>query len=465
MPHAPRRQIPIGNFLTRRRFLFASALFLLALIVRWPFLGWAGFPADQAQFVMWSHLSLSKGVAAPYVSKKDDGRPWCNYPPLYVYALRGLGHFYDLLAPADGKLDESVARAVWRGDGTDAARRAATLHKLPAILADALTTALLFLWLAARLGRISACAVAAVYALSPAVVHNSSVWGQVDAIPALLMLASLEAARRGRVLWMTAWAMLAVLCKAQALMLAPVHAAVIFHWVRPAPGRLFQIAAVATAVALVVLLPFVGALDGVWHAYASATSRYPFTHLNGFSAWFLSTPLDAPHLGGDLSQWYRRDDLPGLFGLAPRTWGLFGVLALWASVFATLIRSRCNQNSLFWAARVLPLGFFVLSTQMHERYLFPAVALWAWSAAPNWRWWACWVLICACAPANAMWVWAGPVDAPWLAPVQTLLHGSGTGIACCVVLTGVLFVAVLDWPGRAAARPEGARLRTVSGLS
>lgn len=421
----------------------ALGLFTLALLIRWPFIRLPGFPPDQTQFVMWTQQTLAGGLAAPY-AKTADRRAACNYPPAYLYVLRALGTIYNAFAPAGSTLDESVAQAVWRGERTDAARLATSLHKWPAAFADAVMASLLFIWLTRRLGSGIAGLVAGLYALSPAVIHNSSVWGQVDAIPTLLMVASLEAAARRRILWMTAWATLAVLTKPQALILAPAWAATVWTQMQSRARRVWHIAALSAGISILVLVPFMGALDGVWQSYAGAAQRYPYTHLNGFSAWFLGSPLEAPHLGGSLARWYQRDDIPDLAGLAPRTWGMIGVLSIWTHAFLMLVRRRSDAVSLRWVARVLPLGFFVLSTQMHERYLFPAIALWAWGATSTWRWWIGWLLICACAAANAMWVWPGPSDTWWTDTFQRVFAGRWIGATCGALLIVVLVMSLFE---------------------
>ena len=44
-------------------------------------------------------------------------------------------------------------------------------------------------------------------------------------------------------------------------------------------------------------------------------------------------------------------------------------------------------------ATILPLAFFLLPTQIHERYLLPAIGIWAWAASPSRRWWTGWIVI------------------------------------------------------------------------
>lgn len=442
---------------SRNRLLAALLIALVTLALRSAFLGEPGYTADQTQFIHWAYKTKAQGLSSVYDKLPDgSGRRWCNYPPLYVYLLRGLAGLQDTLGAPDASLSEDTAMAVWQGSPIDAgASLGRFLHKVPAALADAILAGMLCYLLWPRVGSRGATAIAFVYACLPAVIHNSVIWGQVDAIPTLLMVLSLEAAHRKKIVVMAVWATLAVLTKAQAMMLVPIWAAMAWIVTKQKPSVLLKASAIAVSICMIVLLPFIGALDGVWEAYARATRYYPFTHLNGFSAWFLGTPMAEPHLGVQFAKWtshYARDDATGLFGLSFRTWGLFGMIVLWIRAASELLRRKGDEASLFWAVRILSLGFFVMSTQMHERYLFPAMALWAWSAVPNARWWIAWLLLCTCAAVNQMWVWAGPDGAWWVGGCGAALHHPWVGIACALALIGVLVVSFLDVLG--PARPQ-----------
>lgn len=470
-----------------RRWPLAVAIAAVALVVRLPLLASPGFVPDQTQFVYWSVLSHSpEGMAAVYAQRTSEGRPVCNYPPIGVYLLKGLGEVYELLSPSEEGLDPSLVQAVVGGESTPATRRAVTLYKLPAVLADALLGALLFLFLAARYPLRSAALVAGCYVLMPAVIYNSAVWGQVDALPTLLVIVSLELARRGRTGWMVAVATLAILTKAQAAAMAPLWLGVAVYWtlrptgqtvlrtaasgrdsrasrkraaraavqgrpgLRRMAGRWVMLLAIVALVAIVVLIPFRRELHGVWQAYAGATSFYPFTHLNGFSAWFLSAPLREPHLGSvPLADWYVLDSTSVFLGLSSRSWGMIGVLAVWGLVLEMLWRRRCDDRALCWAARTLPLAFFVLSTQMHERYLFQALAIWAWSFLPCRRWWLCWLVVCGAAAVNIFWAWPGPGEGAWGTGVAQMLHRTWLwltpGVWCGGALIIVLALSTIGW--------------------
>jgi hypothetical protein len=453
--------VPTGQ---RERFSMVVGLVLLSIGIRLPFLATPGFLPDQTQFLHWSLVARDDGLAAVYRPRPSDGRPLCNYPPLYVYALRGLAVVFDRAAPAGAGLDRERVMQFAAGLDNPATRAAAAIYKLPAILADAAASAVLFLVLARRLHRRAALAIGLLYAILPPAIHNSALWGQIDALPAMLILLSLESARRRRPVWMCLMAGLAVLTKAQAAVFAPIWLSAMFRDARQDARGALAGAIVLVVTLILVLLPFLGVWPGVWQAWAGAAGYYPYTHLNGFSVWFTGRPLLEPHLLENLAQWYRRDDLPAGLGMTPRAWAACGLACLGLWILVDLLRHSAGEASILRAARLLPLGFFLLSTQMHERYLFPAIAAWAWAAVPTARWWISWLGVSLVATVNAMWVWPGPAEAWWTAPALDALRrpwiGLAPGVWCCAALLAIL---AAEWLARDARRPPAGERATAAG--
>jgi hypothetical protein len=264
---------------------------------------------------------------------------------------------------------------------------------------------------------------------------------------------------------MSVWAALAVLTKPQSLMLAPVWLVCLLRSTPADRGRrdggrhgvpngdyyrriIVPIVAAALTAA-VVTVPFVtvGGAAGIRDSLLGAVERYPVMHLNGFSAWFLVNPLERSMLGAGGGH-YRSDRDPWLMGLAPRSIGLGALVLAALGVAVVLWRNRCRLAALHWAARVMPLAFFILPTQIHERYLFPAIALWAWAYAPTPRWWAGWLLVATAAFVNTAWVWPGApgsAAAEWLSPlVHAKPSGAPIGVFAAVLLLLILAATIYD---------------------
>lgn len=415
----------------------AITIFLAAVAIRLPLLMTPGFPADQTQFVHWAYVTKTTGLRSVY-ERQPNGRFLCNYPPGYILVLRGLAEFQSIMAPTGARLTASTAASIWNKTPETSAIYAMRLHKFPAMLADSVLAAILVVLLRERLGSTAALVAAGLYAASPAVLHDSCIWGQVDAIHTLFLVTSVEALRRKCIGWMAFWAATSLLFKAQSIILAPLWAAAAWTQIQADRKVIARILLSGVLPVFVMLMPFSGQWEGIWNAYTGATKTYPFTHLNGFSSWFFSAPMAEPHLNDDLRQWYVRDDHPWAFGLPARTLGMICLLLVWARVALRLIRSRLDDPSVRWAVRILPLGFFLISTQMHERYLFPALALWAWSATASPRWWTAWIALNLCVAANMLWVWGGPFE--WVQ--NALRSGVPVGTLCAGTLC---LIAIFTW--------------------
>lgn len=427
-----------------------AGIVVLAVVVRMPFLASPGFVGDQYQFIAWAGMARQGGLDSVYQLRPDgSGKHSCNYPPGYVYVLRVLADVYRLAS--GGEPDDTLLASFVAKDDTREVRLAAAVFKLPAVVADVGLSVLLLVWLSRRIGRTWAGMVAGAYALMPSVIHNSAIWGQVDAVSTLLLVASLEAARRRQIPYMALSAAAAILVKPQAVAVAPVWLMATASWAGWRWLAWGRAAMIGLLVMVAAILPFHEQFDGVWRAYFGAAGYYPFTHLNGFSVWFLGGPMIQPHLGEmeaasarwPLTLWYAHDTAPGPLGLTPRTCGLvsFASVAAWALII--LGRRRCNEASILWMARLLPAAFFVLCTQMHERYLFPAVAVWAWAARPSGRWLAGWLLLGSCASINVLWAWPGPADAIWVTWLEHWLHRPWFGLAPGVWCSGALVLLLL----------------------
>ncbi|MCK6482800.1 MAG: glycosyltransferase 87 family protein [Phycisphaerae bacterium] len=427
---------------------------LLALALRWPLLRGPGFWPDLAQFATWSWMSIEEGLAKPYEFRPAAASParWANYPPLYLLVLNGWGRLFPLVTGIP--LDRDLILALNREQRTEAALDAVRFFKLPAVASDLLTMLLLWRCLRRRMSQADAIGgatwprpgwpvlVAALYGLNPAVLYDSAVWGQVDSLHTLLMLLSLDAAARRRTAPMSFWAAAAVLTKPQSLLLAPLWA-VCLLW-RCDLRRCTRGFAAAAAAALLICGPYLllGAAAGIWDSLLGAVGKYPVVHLNGFSAWFLLNPMTEPRLDA-LSALYRRDTTAWLAGLTPRAIGLMTLAVVAALVVWIIWRRRGRPPVLRWAACVLPLAFFLLPTQMHERYLFPAVALWAWACVPRVSWCVGWLLVSLTAFLNMAWAW--PQRGVWDeigGPMAGILFGDPlgqpAGVWCALALLALL---------------------------
>lgn len=243
--------------------------------------------------------------------------------------------------------------------------------RLIGIFGDVGLAALVALLLADRRPRVRIAIVAAV-AFNPALWYISAVWGQLDSVYALLGAASLGwlALRQTRAA--AAAAALSIAWKLQALVLAPVVAAVVLRDRRVSSvASAVLVGAIALAVPSLLLLLAVGFDPRYLHQLWPPTADL---NVSAFNIWYLATlALHDAH----------PEALATLSSGPGDMMGVAAVAAVTAVVCVALLRVRDHPSLplLSLAGATLTLAAFVFLTGMHERYLIAAVPLLALAAA------------------------------------------------------------------------------------
>ena len=225
----------------------------LRLIIAYVLLPGSGFKSDLGSFQYWANSIAAQGTVGYY---SNGG--FLDYPPVYPLLLDLLGHF---VAVADGLLRglPLIGSLVPAGDGVGE-----TVKLIP-IVSDALL-AIVVRQMAQELGasKRRATIAAAVIVLNPVTWFNSAIWGQADAVGAVIMLLSLRELIKDRRESSAALAVLATLTKIQ---LGIVGFLVVFVIVRRSavprsgaadPMRILTSGAAGLVSAAVVCLPFTG---------------------------------------------------------------------------------------------------------------------------------------------------------------------------------------------------------------
>ena len=152
----------IRLFSKRRLLIF----FLLAFVFRLILLPYGTHPSDMGLWQYWAKKMVELGPGNFY---QEIG--FCDYLPFYLYFLGGI-------------------ELIWRGLSRYVNFSQEIVFKLPATLADFATAYIIYLILKRKSKNIALWA-SILYLFNPAVFFNSSLWGQVDAVGALLLLASI----------------------------------------------------------------------------------------------------------------------------------------------------------------------------------------------------------------------------------------------------------------------------------
>jgi hypothetical protein len=212
-----------------------------------------------------------------------------------------------------------------------------------------------------------ALGVAALYLLNPATILAGPVWGQVDSAGTLPYLAALAALAARQFGLAGGLAVLATMVKPQfglvvfpVLIVAAMRARAVASW-QP------MLRAVAGMAGTYVVLAAPLALHPIRYLglLGDTAVRQPMTSLNAFNPWGLLIGFelpDAPYVG-------------------------IGTMLLLLGVAGSLLglRRRPDLAVVLAVGAALVLAFYFLPTRVHERYLFPALAMLAPFALAGWR--------------------------------------------------------------------------------
>jgi hypothetical protein len=198
---------------------------------------------------------------------------------------------------------------------------------------------------------------AGLYLLNPAAIIGGPLWGQVDAAGTLVFVGALVALSLDRFALSGGLAILAALAKPQfGLVALPVVVVALQQWRSGAGPRTLGLAAVGGGVATLAVGLFAGLTPWHWLELLRGTAEFqPETSLGAFNIWALLVGFrvpDAPYVG-------------------------IGAVLLGAAVIGALLPLRRGHDlaTLLAVGLILAFAFYFLPTRVHERYLFPALAL------------------------------------------------------------------------------------------
>jgi hypothetical protein len=366
----------------------------LRLVLAYVIFPGEGLTADLGLFRSWATTLGQVGPGAFYASAAG-----ANYPPGYLYLLWLL---------------DALAHPLGAVTGMPVNQALVSLLKLPAIAADIGIGWLLHRagrrWFSARAG----CVAAALYLFIPVSWYDSALWGQVDAIGALLMLATLLLLIDGWSEAAAGVAALGVLVKPQDVIVFVVVVPVLVrrHLVRigsgpvprlgrrlrrlnarldgllvdQGPVRLGTSALVAAVALILPLLPFdiarlapavlsdtpvVGHVAGLIGLVASAGNEFSVLTANAYNAWALAGPSPlATVIGSGVGSW-TPDSITVLGGIPA-----FALAAILLGGTALLVGAglliRDDRLAILLGFTVMAVAFYVEPTRVHERYLFAA---------------------------------------------------------------------------------------------
>ncbi len=358
---------------------WVALIVIAALAIRLPLLPLDGPHGDLSAFTFYGSQVLVHGPHALYDPSTIPPAMWV-IPPVFPFITGATYWVWRLVVSLAGAAPPAEAGVMV---GAPPFGVGGFLVKLWIIAGDFGLAAVAYRWARQWAGPRWGALTAAAILLNPALVYESAWWGQIESLLTLVLALVLVCAAHKRLaLAWVCWTVM-VLIKPQAVVELPLVLALTLRY-----GGLPGLAHGAGAAALTFMLvttPFwlTGRLDKVVGNYANVTSVDHRVSVNAYNLWWA---ISGP---GGWHNWATDTDrFIGFFSYRHAGMAVclvYAILVLWAYRPQWLWRGQRRFPSTVAVSTVLATGaclylaFFLMATLIHERYLYPAVVLLAFS--------------------------------------------------------------------------------------
>ncbi|KAB2445390.1 hypothetical protein [Bacillus luti] len=302
-----------------------------------------GYERDQLFFVDWMNTVGKYGLGDVYAHGD-----LVNYPPFFLAILGVYGailSFFNISVEAAG-----------------------VLIRVPSILFEVIAI-IIFAIASKRIGNpIVRAALVTFFAFSPAVIVDGTIWGQVDMLHSILMVSSLLLLM-SKPTWSGAIYAVALLAKFQSIVIAPVFVMYFLKviWEKREGKELAKFVIGFCIPLLIFSLYF--AAHGTFsmmldQAYLDAVGTFPTVTVFAMNIWYYAIGTTPDTV----------DTIQILPYITLKTVGLI-LLSIASALMCLYVffHRQMNTAILLKAATFISFAFFMLPTQMHERYSFPAL--------------------------------------------------------------------------------------------
>lgn len=305
---------------------------------------YTGYETDMNCFYWWAKSVFEEGISRFYYLDM-----FTDYPPGYMYILWFIGGIMKFCGL------ESFASAP-----------AVILLKLPAMICDLLIGYIIYKVAVKYTKHSYALLFSAVFMFNPAVLIDSATWGQVDSVYTLfvVLMCYFVTEKKLPIAYFVFAA--GILIKPQTLIFTPVLIYGIidqvflndFSW-----KKMFtQLGIGLGAIAALVLAAVPFSLEKVIPQYVDTLGQYEYASVNAYNLWAL--------LG---KNWSSQDDI--FMFLSYKNWGtLFIIATVVVSAFFCL-KNKERESRYYLSGAFIVTSVFMLSARMHERYMYPVMAL------------------------------------------------------------------------------------------
>lgn len=316
----------------------ASFAFILRLILAGMY---KGHETDMTCFISWSNAIFEHGLSEFYTLDM-----FHDYPPGYMYVLYAVGALQKLFGFSDSLQY--------------------ILIKLPAIACDIITGIFIYKLAKKKFSDGLSTIFAALYLFNPAVITNSSLWGQVDSVYTLFVLLMIYFIAEKKMIISYFIFAICIFIKPQSLIFTPVLIGGIVEnvFLNGFDSKVFLknlgFGICAIIMMFLLAMPFgsfpLGGVTNVFEQYKATIASYPHLTVNAMNLW-----------GALGKNW---DDLSTLTSVI----GYLFILSITIYSLYLFFKSKSKAKYYFTGA-ILAFLTYMLSTKMHDRYAFPSMIL------------------------------------------------------------------------------------------
>ena len=289
---------------------------------------------DAKSFVIWANFLSHNSVVKLYETLPSDYLP---YPPTYYYVLKPIGFILNFLKNSD-----------WISQ---------LIVKLPVFASEVISTVIIYKFTRKLKSKKWATISAAFFFLHPAIIYNTSVWGQIDSVIIMLSLAFVFFATLGKELLALIIYLISVTIKLQALAIFPLVAVLSLTSIKLL--RLRNYLGILILLGLLIFSPLflTKGIQWVFRYIYSLPHQYPYTSIYAYNLWAFSGFLTP--------------DKTKLLSIIPYRY--LGLALYWVIAAVIILPFLKNKNRklkiILFAVFLLFFDFAFFSTRIHSRYL------------------------------------------------------------------------------------------------
>ncbi len=339
-------------------------ILLLGFILRLFFV-FGGYHPDLGNHLDWGKRFWQYGPKSFYTASIWSVS-WPNQPPGTMYLWAGISKINDFILETAWQVNLKIPAFPSKTIPFLETKLHPALVKLPSIMAEIGIGWLIYrilLWLGLKEKR--ALFGAAFFLFNPAVVYNSSLWGQTDGLINFFMLLGVFLLLKKKYLVGILSVFLSFYFKLSLLIFLPI----IFLLLLKEKADFKKVAA-SLVFSLIFFfglsLPFVNDLPWNWFKglYLGRILGGQGNMLTGnaFNLWAILFGIDFSR--GDTAKW---------LGISLKLWGEMTFVTAYLMIVLRIIKKKFNNEIFFFSLALISILSFLLLTNMHERYLYPAL--------------------------------------------------------------------------------------------